>query len=138
MSHPPTYAALPGFLGTPNMAPATYTVAGIPLDLGTTNRAGAREGPAAIRRASRMLTDGDHPTPRIEPATLGLADIGDFTLALGDIQASLTLITQQAANIPHLIALGGEHGITLPLLRALANRQGGPIGLVHFDAHVDT
>ena len=40
--------------------------------------------------------------------------------------------------LPHLIALGGEHGITLPLLRALAARRGGPVGLVHFDAHVDT
>lgn len=138
MSHPPTYAVPPSFLGTPNTAPATYTIAGIPLDLGTTNRAGAREGPAAIRRASRMLTDGDHPIHRVEPAALGLGDIGDFTLALGDIQASLALITQQAANIPHLIALGGEHGITLPLLRALVNRQGGSVGLVHFDAHVDT
>ena len=49
----------------------------------------------------------------------------------------LQLIEQQAAGQKHLIALGGEHGVTLPLLRALVRRT-GPVGLVHFDAHVDT
>jgi agmatinase len=85
-----------------------------------------------------MLVDGEHPEFWIEPATLALADIGDFPIALGDIPQSLRLIEQQAADIPHLIALGGEHGITLPLLRALARRIGQKLALVHFDAHVDT
>ena len=67
------------------------------------------------------------------PAT----DIGDFRIALGDLPASLRLIEEQASPLVHLIALGGEHGITLPLLRALA-RKCGPLALVHFDAHVDT
>jgi len=84
-----------------------------------------------------MLVDGAHPTLWTDPATLSLSDAGDFAIALGDIQASLALIEQQAAGITHLLALGGEHGITLPLLRALANRC-GPLALVHFDAHVDT
>ncbi len=110
----------------------------MPLDLGTTNRAGARDGPHAIRRASRMLTDGAHPEFWLDPANLPLADIGDLRLALGDIPASLHLIEQQAAGIGHLLALGGEHGITLPLLRALSRRLGGRLALVHFDAHVDT
>jgi guanidinopropionase len=66
-----------------------------------------------------------------------LADIGDFTIALGDIAGSLAAISEQAAQIEHLVALGGDHGITLPLLRALAKRT-GPIALIHFDAHVDT
>ena len=48
------------------------------------------------------------------------------------------MIEQQAAGLGHVIALGGEHGITLPLLRALSRRMGGRLGLVHFDAHVDT
>jgi agmatinase len=139
MAGPPTYAVPPGFLGlTRSDAAAEYVVAGIPLDIGTTNRPGARFGPGAIRRASAMLTDGAHPGHWVEPATFDLADIGDFALALGDIPASLRLIEQQAAPIGHLIALGGEHGITLPLLRALSRRLGGPVGLVHFDAHVDT
>jgi agmatinase len=139
MTGPPTFATPSSFLGVTRHDPgAERVVAGIPLDLGTTNRAGARDGPRAIRQASRMLVDGAHPTRWIDPATLSLADVGDFGIALGDIQATLALIEQQAACIPHLIALGGEHGITLALLRACAKRHGAPLGLVQFDAHVDT
>jgi agmatinase len=115
-----------------------FTIAGIPLDIGTTNRSGARFGPQAIRAASRMLVDGDHPHWWVSPETMPVSDVGDFGIALGDIPASLRLIEEQAGAFGHLIALGGEHGITLPLLRAVAARQGGPVGLVHFDAHVDT
>jgi agmatinase len=139
MSATPTYAVAPSFLGvTRSDREADYVVAGIPMDIGTTNRSGTRDGPAAIRRASRMLTDGEHPEHRVEPARMNLADIGDFGLALGDIQASLTAIQSQAELVDHLIALGGEHGVTLPLLRALTQRLGSPVALVHFDAHVDT
>ena len=139
MTDTPTFATSSNFLGvTRTSRDAAFVVAGIPLDIGTTNRAGARDGPQAIRRASRMLTDGDHPTFWIEPAALDLADIGDFGLALGDIPASLQRIEEQATGIPHLLALGGEHGINLPLLRALARRIGRPLALAHFDAHVDT
>jgi agmatinase len=135
----PTYAVPPTLLGLTGTDPAAATViAGIPMDIGTTNRAGTRDGPAAIRRASRMLTDGDHPVHRVDPAALDIADIGDFSLALGDIPASLAAIESQAAPIAHLVALGGEHGITLPLLRALARRHAAPLALIHFDAHVDT
>ena len=137
MSGPPTFALPPTFLATGRREPAAFTVAGIPFDAGTTNRAGARDGPHAIRRASRMLTDGAHPAAWVDPAALDLADIGDFPVALGDIPATLAAIEQAAAPIPHLIALGGEHGVTLGLLRALARRT-GPLALVHFDAHVDT
>ena len=139
MSLTPTFATAPGFLGITRGDPgADFVVTGVPLDIGTTNRAGARDGPHAIRRASRMLTDGEHPEFWIEPATMNLADIGDLQLALGDIPASLRLIEQQVAGLAHLVALGGEHGITLPLLRALSRRLGGALALVHFDAHVDT
>jgi agmatinase len=117
---------------------AAFVIAGIPLDIGTTNRAGARFAPHAIRHASRMLVDGAHPASWIEPARLDLADTGDFAIALGNLTASLMLIEQQAAGIAHLLVLGGEHGVTLPLLRALHKRLGAPLGLVHFDAHVDT
>jgi agmatinase len=135
----PTFATPPGFLGVIRQdRGADVTVAGIPLDIGTTNRAGTRDGPAAIRRASRMLVDGAHPAHWVEPATMPLADTGDFAIALGDITASLALIEQQAAEHAHLVALGGEHGITLPLLRALAKRLGRPLGLLHMDAHLDT
>jgi agmatinase len=139
MSLVPTFATPPGFLGLPPGSGAGgIAVAGVPLDLGTTNRAGARDGPAAIRRASRMLVDGAHPATRVDFRSLALSDVGDFALALGDLAGSLALIETQAAQHDHLVALGGEHGISLPLLRALAQRVGGPLALVHFDAHLDT
>lgn len=138
MAATPTFALAPSFLGIDRHdSAAAICVAGIPYDLGTTNRSGARFGPAAIRQASRMLVDGDHPTHWVDPSSLPLADIGDFTIALGDIAASFAEIERQAAAIKHIIAFGGDHSITLPLLRALAKRRGA-VGLVHFDAHVDT
>src|SRR6478735_778157 len=138
MTSVPTFAIRPSFLGVERTAAdAAICVAGIPYDLGTSNRPGARFGPAAIRQASRMLVDGDHPIAGIAPAAAEIADIGDFRIAHGDIQASLAAIEAQAKPIEHLVTLGGDHTITLPLLRALAVRT-GPLALVHFDAHVDT
>jgi agmatinase len=84
-----------------------------------------------------MLVDGAHPVHWTDPAASPFADLGDFSIALGDIPASLKLIEQQAMGVEHLLALGGEHGITLPLLRALCKNT-GPVALLHFDAHVDT
>jgi agmatinase len=139
MTTVPTFALPPSFLAIASRADdASFCIAGIPFDLGTTHRSGARFGPAAIRQASRMLTDGDHPHRWIDPRALSVADIGDFHIALGDILKSLSLIEEQAAAVEHLIALGGDHTITLPLLRSAAKRRGGPLALVHFDAHVDT
>ena len=93
-----------------------------------------------LRSATQAACSWTAPIPRswIDPAGLPISDIGDFAIALGDIQKSLALIEEQAKETKHLIALGGEHGITLPLLRALKARHGAPLGLVHFDAHVDT
>lgn len=133
-----TYAIAPTFLGTSCRDPTSpICIAGIPLDIATTNRSGARFGPAAIRAASRMLVDGEHPQHWVDATKLPLADIGDFAIALGDLLGSMALIEEQAHKIEHLVALGGDHSITLPLLRALAKRHGPP-ALVHFDAHVDT
>jgi agmatinase len=139
MPAPVTFAAPHAFLGArPGDRGAAFCVAGIPLDIGTTNRAGTRDGPRAIRAAARMLTDGRHPETGADPTALDLSDLGEFEIALGDIPGSLARIEAQAAGLDHLVALGGEHGITLPLLRALAKRLGGPVGLVQFDAHLDT
>ncbi len=139
MTGAPTFATPGSFMGLARApADARLHIAGIPLDVGTTNRSGARFGPHAIRHASRMLVDGAHPGVWRDPVALPVADVGDFAIALGDIGASLAMIERQVAGHEHLIVLGGEHGITLPLLRALAARRGGPVALVHFDAHVDT
>jgi agmatinase len=136
---PPTFAIPPTFLGVARTdRDADFVVAGIPLDIGVTNRTGSRSGPAAVRTASRMLVDGAHPQFRVEPATMPLSDVGDFAIALGDLPASLSMIETQATGLRHLLAIGGEHGISLPLLRALRRRTGAPLAMVHFDAHVDT
>jgi agmatinase len=138
MTSVPTFAIRPTFLGVERSGPdAAICIAGIPFDLGTSNRPGARFGPGAIRQASRMLVDGDHPASWAQIEKIDLADIGDFRIAHGDIQGSLAKIEKQAAAIRHLVALGGDHTITIALLRALA-RRAGPVGLVHFDGHVDT
>jgi agmatinase len=138
MTGPPTYAVPASFLGIGRRDPTSpICVAGIPFDIGTTNRSGTRFGPSAIRAASRMLVDGAHPHHWVDPTTFPLADIGDFATALGDIAASMALIEKQAREIAHLVAFGGDHSVTLPLLRALAGRRGPP-ALIHFDAHVDT
>jgi agmatinase len=138
MTSVPTFAIRPTFLGVERAnADAAICVAGVPFDLGTSNRPGARFGPGAIRQASRMLVDGDHPASWAEIERLDLADIGDFRIAHGDIQGTLAKIEAQAAPIAHLVALGGDHTITIALLRALAHRKGA-LALVHFDGHVDT
>ncbi|HEX2113406.1 MAG TPA: agmatinase [Alphaproteobacteria bacterium] len=134
----PTFAIPPTFMGVSRHGrDAPFCVAGIPLDIATTNRSGARGGPQAVRHASRMLVDGHHPASWLDPATVAVADIGDFAIALGNVEKSLALIEQQAAAMQHLIALGGDHAVTLALLRAARQRH-GVLGLVHFDAHVDT
>jgi agmatinase len=139
MATVPTFALPPSFLAIARRTgDASFCIAGIPFDIGTTNRSGARFGPAAIRQASRMLVDGDHPHRWIDPAALSVADIGDFSVALGDIPSSISLIEKQAAAFEHLIALGGDHTVTLPLLRSAVQRRGRPLALMHFDAHVDT
>ncbi|NQV47035.1 MAG: agmatinase [Rhodospirillaceae bacterium] len=137
-SGPRTFLQLPAALAD-GSAP-DVTIVGVPFDLGTTNRPGSRFGPAAIREASLMLVDGDHPELRVNPATtLRAIDGGDLDIVNGYMDESLALIERQIADIPgHVITLGGDHTVTLPILRARAGRDGKGISLVHFDAHVDT
>src|ERR1700686_931011 len=108
MTETPTFAVRPSFLGIERNDPAAaICVAGIPFDLGTSNRPGARFGPAAIRQASRMLVDGDPPVARSTPADEDIADIGDFAIAHGDIAGSLAAIEAQARPLTPPAALGG-------------------------------
>src|SRR3954469_19492 len=117
MTSVPTFAIRPSFLGLERSdSSAPMCVAGIPYDLGTSNRPGARFGPTAIRQASRMLVDGDHPIAGTAPAESDIADIGDFRIVHGDIQGTLQAIEAQAKPLKHLVALGGDHTITLALL----------------------
>ena len=117
-----------------------FALAGIPFDGAVTNRPGARFGPQEIRRASLMLCDGLHPWFQVSPIG-ALGDAGDFKLPnAGALDAVRTSIQAQAGALMarhHCVFLGGDHSVTLPLLRAL-HAQHGPVALVHFDAHCDT
>ena len=117
-----------------------FAVAGIAWDGSVTNRPGARFGPRAIREASHMLCDGTHPFFDTTPCGQ-LTDLGDLALP----NTSLTAMrAAMAAQVPALIArqhvvwLGGDHSITLALLRAYRAHLGQPLAVLHFDAHCDT
>lgn len=132
-----------GFLKAPALrdAPeAALVVAGVPWDGATTNRPGARFGPYQIRRASHMLCDGTHPLFGVSP--LGhLADAGDLALPNTSLATMRTALEAHAGALVakhHVAWLGGDHSITLSLLRVYRARYGRPLGLVHFDAHCDT
>ena len=116
-------------------------VVGVPFDAGTTYRPGARFGPMAIRQATRLLR-AYHAGLDVEPfGAQQVADAGDIAANPFDIAEAIAQIESAAdevlAGADHLLALGGDHTIALPLLRA-ANRKFGPVALLHFDAHLDT
>ena len=133
----------PGFLKVPPLSArpdARFVVAGIPWDGSTTNRPGARFGPYEIRRASHMLCDGTHPLFDVSPIDV-IADVGDLTLPNTSLAAMRAALAPHAASLiarHHMAWLGGDHSITLPLLRAYRAQLGRPLALVHFDAHCDT
>jgi agmatinase len=139
MSH---FAFLSGstFLKAPAAADQPLAVAGIAWDGSTTNRPGARMGPRAIREASHMLCDGTHPVLDCTP--LGqLGDAGDLPLpntALGAMREAMAAPVSVLIRRHHMAWLGGDHSITLPLLRAYRRWLGRPLAVLHFDAHCDT
>jgi agmatinase len=115
---------------------------GVPFDAATSNRPGARFGPAAIRRASAIF-DGDPQYPfGFDPfETLAVVDYGDCSFDYGRPAEIPAAIERQASEIlasgTQLLSLGGDHFVTYPLLKAHAARH-GKLALVHFDAHQDT
>ncbi len=128
------------FLAAPELAQQAFALVGVPFDGAVTNRPGARFGPQEIRRASLMLCDGIHPVFNVTP----LGHLGDgYDMALPNASPLAEVrqqIQAQAAVLMaghHCVFLGGDHSVTLPLLRA-ARAQHGELALVHFDAHCDT
>jgi len=117
-----------------------YVVAGLPWDGSVTNRPGARFGPRAIRTASHMLCDATHPLFDVSP--IGQAgDAGDIVLPHASHAAMQQAIQAAAIRLlgrHHTVWLGGDHSVTLPILRALRQRHARPLALLHFDAHCDT
>lgn len=140
-----SYLSTGGFLKAPSTerpdaSGAHYAVAGVAWDGSVTNRPGARFGPGAIRQASHMLCDGIHPLFDVSPVGQ-LIDVGDLALPNTSIErmreAMAPLVDSLLAQ-HHMVWLGGDHSITLPLLRAYRARLGQPLAVLHFDAHCDT
>jgi agmatinase len=117
-----------------------YAVAGIAWDGAVTNRPGARFGPRAIREASHMLCDGIHPHFDVTPEGR-LTDLGDLPLpntSLEGLRSAMQAPVREAMARHHMAWLGGDHSITLPLLRAYREHLGRPLAVIHLDAHCDT
>jgi agmatinase len=135
------YLTDPHFLKAGAAAPdKPFAVAGIAWDGAVTNRPGARLAPRAIRQASHMLCDGTHPHFAVSPVRL-LGDAGDLPLPNTTLDGMRAVLTPLAADLirrHHVAWLGGDHSITLPLLRAYRAWLGRPLAVLHFDAHCDT
>jgi guanidinopropionase len=139
----PRFAGVPSFFRLPLAATAAgldIAAVGIPWDGGTTNRAGARHGPRAIRDQSSLMRRVHH-VSGTEPFRLArVGDVGDIAIDPIDLQHALREIEAGIAAIVHAgarpLAAGGDHLTTLPALRALAKRH--PVAMIHFDAHSDT
>lgn len=140
------FAGVPSFMRLPHLTPGhdlydkvDIGLVGVPWDGGTTNRPGARHGPRQLRDLSTMIR-AVHPVSHIKPFELcNCADLGDVPPNPADLMDSLNRVTDfykelNANGITPLTA-GGDHLISLPILRGLASD--GPLGMIHFDAHTD-
>ncbi|MFN0074786.1 MAG: agmatinase [Chloroflexota bacterium] len=140
----PRFAGFTTFARLPRLEDASecaVAVVGVPFDAGTTYRPGARFGPNAIRQGSRLLRPY-HPGLDVRPfAVHQVADAGDIVGNPFNIDEAIAQIEAGARHLlsrcQAIVALGGDHTIALPLLRAVHARH-GPVSLVHFDAHLDT
>ncbi|AWS52417.1 MULTISPECIES: agmatinase [Providencia] len=137
-----------GFLRFPlNFQPyssdAEWVITGVPFDMATSGRAGSRHGPAAIRQVSTNLAWESHRWPWNFKLTerLNVVDCGDVVFAFGDAQDMSDKLQAHTEKLlesgKRCLTFGGDHFVTLPLLRAHA-KHFGKMALVHFDAHTDT
>nr|WP_067296085.1 agmatinase [Marinobacterium profundum] len=140
---------MPRFGGPATMMrlPAQETAAGldvafigVPFDIGTSNRPGARLAPRQIRDESRMLRPYNVATFAAPFESLQVADIGDVPINTFNLLKSMDIIEEFYDEVLEHnckpLTLGGDHTIALPILRALRKKY-GPIGMVHVDAHAD-
>ncbi len=142
----PRFAGIPTFMRLPYIqaddparAEVEVGLIGVPWDGGTTNRAGARHGPRQLRDLSTMIR-AVHPATGVSPfKAKNCADLGDAPVNPADLADALERITNfysdiHADGIMPLTA-GGDHLVSLPVLRALGREQ--PLAMIHFDAHTD-
>jgi guanidinopropionase len=139
----PRFSAASSFMRLPQIEdPAQLDIAliGVPWDGGTTNRAGARHGPREIRNMSSLIRRAHHALDICPYELCRVADAGDVSINPIELDDTMARIEKffgrvHAAGATPLSA-GGDHLITLPILRAIAKDE--PVGLIHFDAHSDT
>ena len=141
----PRFAGIATFMRLPYVDPrdadeVDIGLIGVPWDGGTTNRAGARHGPRQIRDLSTMARNVHHATG-IKPFHLcNCADLGDSPVNPVDIDDTLARVEKFYTTVVDQgilpLSAGGDHLITLPVMRALCRNK--PVGMVHFDAHTDT
>jgi agmatinase len=133
-----TFARLPTAERVPDW---DIALVGVPFDAGTSYRPGARFGPAAVRQGSRLLRPYNPAQDALPFALAQVVDAGDIACSPFDIEEAVAQIEAGADALlergGRLVAVGGDHTVALPLLRATARRH-GPLALVHFDAHLDT
>ena len=133
-----TFARLPT---AEQAGPWDIALVGVPFDGGTSYRPGARFGPAAVRQGSRLLRPFNPAVGALPFELAQVVDAGDVTCTPFGPEAAVAQIEAAAATLlaggGRLVAIGGDHTVALPLLRATAARH-GPLALVHFDAHLDT
>lgn len=148
-NQPQSGNAMPRFAGLATMMrlPAASSAQGldaafigVPLDIGTSNRAGARFGPRQIRAESALLRPYNMATGAAPFDSLQVADLGDVPINTYSLDKSLAIISafydDVLAHGCRPLTLGGDHTIALPILRSVARRH-GPVALVHVDAHAD-
>lgn len=140
----PRYVGINTFMRLPYVQTTEdidYAIVGLPYDTSCNYRPGARFGPASIREISALLRPYNVALGVNIMEELSGVDYGDVNCILEQYEKSykniVDTLTPLAANDVVTIGLGGDHSVTLPELRALAS-QHGPLGLIHFDAHVDT
>ena len=142
----PTYGGVTSFMRrkySKDMAGVDVAVLGVPFDTATTNRPGARFGPRAIRNASSCIAWERPYAMEFDPFDkLAVVDAGDAHFDFGRPEKVPDEIEAAAFNIisegPALLSLGGDHFISYPIIKAHVRKHGGPISLLHFDAHSDT
>ena len=115
-------------------------VVGVPMDIGTSWRSGTRFGPKQVRAESAMIRPYNMGTGAAPFDSLQVADVGDVAINTFSLSQSLAIIENSyKAILEHNVipmGIGGDHSITLPILRAMADKH-GPLALVHVDAHAD-
>jgi agmatinase len=142
----PTYGGVTSFMRrkySKDMTGVDVAVLGVPFDTATTNRSGTRLGPRAIRNASTIMAWERPYAMEFDPFDkLAVVDAGDAHFDFGRPEKVPDEIEEAAFNIisagPGLLSLGGDHFISYPIIKAHVRQHGGPISLLHFDAHSDT